>query len=188
MKLLDAEITSAEASKKGKEAQERIRQIYREETKAVDDLNKPRTESEKKKEELKEETDKFIAQEKARAALAKKEADAMESFRRDVLKVLLKPIDEIEKEAKRKMEVADKKELELDKENKELQREREDLRNRESLFAEYEKKVLKIQKEFDAREKALNEREQHTKDHMARREKNVQRELARARQLLEKVK
>ena len=184
MKLLESEVIESDFKKKQQEISDRVRALTKEENKAVDDLNKVKTESEIEKKRIQEETKTFVAEQKTRAESAKREANAIESFRRDVLKVLLKPIDEIENEAKQKLEVAIHKEATLEKEKQHLETEKEELRNRESRLNEYEKGVVRLAKGFEKREKDIMEREKQAKVFIARERRKVEVELNKARKLL----
>ena len=188
MKLLELEKADGSKVKKEKESIERIRNLGREENRAVEDLNKARTDLDDQKAKITKETDDFVAEQKDRAIEAKREAQSIESFRKDVLKTLLKPVHEMEREAETRLLIAKSKEVEIDKSLELRKKLDEKLEAKKSELDEREKSIMKIAREFDRREKELGDRELHVKSFMAIREKRVKEELNRARLLLEESK
>ena len=185
MRLLEAEKAEEQSKKGEKQIEKRIDALRAEESRAINDLNEAKARSEAQKQYIKEETDKFIALQKIRANEARKEADSMESFRKDVLRLLLKPIDEMHKEADLRLADVKQKELDMENEKKAINELRNTLSSKESDLEEREKKIAKIDASFSEREDAIKKREKEVKAFMARREKKVQEELNRARQILE---
>ena len=188
MKLLELEKADGSKVKKEKESIERIRNLGREENRAVEDLNKARTDLDDQKAKITKETDDFVAEQKDRAIEAKREAQSIESFRKDVLKTLLKPVHEMEREAETRLLIAKSKEVDIDKSLELRKKLDEKLEAKKSELDEREKSIMKIAREFDRREKELGDRELHVKSFMAIREKRVKEELNRARLLLEESK
>ena len=167
MKLLELEKADGSKVKKEKESIERIRNLGREENRAVEDLNKARTDLDDQKAKITKETDDFVAEQKDRAIEAKREAQSIESFRKDVLKTLLKPVHEMEREAETRLLIAKSKEVEIDKSLELRKKLDEKLEAKKSELDEREKSIMKIAREFDRREKELGDRELHVKSFMA---------------------
>ena len=112
----------------------------------------------------------------------------MENYRRSVLSVLLKPIDEIKKEAEALRDLAQKEWAKIKGEWVKLEKERDRISVCDSELEEQQKKILKIAKEAEEMELKSIERERHTAIFMKQREQRVKEELEKARRILEESK
>lgn len=188
MKLLEAEVISSDYKKKEKEISERTRNLIREENKEIDELNKLKSESELQKKKIKEETDSFVVEQKDRALEALREAKAIEAFRKDVLKELLRPIDELKKEVEEKLKALEISEIAVKQTRHELEIRWTEFQNAKSELNEREKSIIKMALEFDKRQQALDDRAQQLKEFAAKKDRQIKAEMERVRRLLESKK
>ena len=168
MKLLEPEKVEKATTTEEKRLQSRVNDMRGEERRAVDDLNTTIHDCEKEKKRVKEETDTFVADQEKRAAEAKNETDRIETFRKNVLAELLRPIweqvEEIRKKAEDALRSVTEREADCDRKEKDVAEDRaknfevaENLKDKEDDLHEREQSLIPREKGCKAEADRLKE-------------------------------
>lgn len=164
MELLEAEKVRTDKSRQENEAEGRIRLLARQENEAVSDLNRAKSDLEEFKKKTAKESEDFIRDQKERRDNAKKEADSVESYRRSVLRELLKPIDQIKHDAEELLKKNMERESELERLGVDVEKMREDLEGKIDALEDRIQENKERSNDLDKRESKIDPEEKRLKE------------------------
>lgn len=159
MKLLDAQQVTAEKRKTEESQSERIRRLNKEESDAVKRVNDARDLEAAEKKRL----DDLVQDHRNKAAAEICEIDVQISARKRELGVLMKPIDEIRKDAEARLEHAINRDIEVNKREAKLEAQTQDFIELAEKLVTRENEVEERASELDRREEKVQKAEEDTK-------------------------
>lgn len=159
MKLLTPEQVKSEKTKDDKERTERVRKLKEEEIALVSRINQLRTEEQTERERIGAETQKMRNEFAGEKCGLEVEILSLKEHRRD----LMKPIDEIRKEADIRLKNATDKEADLARRENALATDRQILEERHEALEEREDALAEKSEALDRREVNLKAAEQENK-------------------------
>lgn len=149
--------TSDDVKQKIKES---IDDLRREEALEIRNLNRVKDECAKEKTECLQETESYLAWQKERREEARKETEAIENFRKTTLADILRPIDEIKKEAEDRLKDVEIREKALEVREQNVQTAEENSDKRKIELDNKESDIVALNNKLDEREKNVSSEEE----------------------------